>query len=71
MNIDRLITNKDTSTVWSTSLGKELGHLSQGFKERIKAQDTIDLIAFHEIPSSRKITHTNFIYDHRPLILFH
>ena len=67
MNMDKLLLNTRTSSVWGPALENELGRLSQGFKNRVKAQDAMDFITFAEIPQDRKVTYANFICDYRPL----
>ena len=39
-----------TATVWAPAPENELGRLSQGFKNRLKAQDAIDFISYSEVP---------------------
>ena len=67
MSIDALLEDPITSQVWKPALENELGRLSQGFNNRVKAQDTIDFISYNEIPNDRKVTYANFICDYRPL----
>ena len=67
MNIDTLLSSKDTRDVWLPATENELGRLSQGFKNRVKAQDALDFIYFNEVPKDRKVTYANLICDNRPL----
>ena len=41
--------------------------LSQGFKGRVQAQDTMDFIHKHEVPSHKTVTYANFVCDYCPL----
>ena len=54
-------------TVWERGLANELGRLSQGMKDRVRAMDTIDFIHRHEVPSGKKVTYANMVCDYRPL----
>ena len=65
--LDSLLQDKTTSPIWSAALENKLGQLSQGFQNRVKAQDAMDFIFHNEIPSDRKITYANFVCDYRPL----
>ena len=53
--------------VWYTSLLNELGRVMQGVGTRIIGTDTMDFVAKHENPRSKKATYANFVCDHRPL----
>ena len=66
-SIDSLLQDNTTNSIWSTALENEVGRLSQGFKDRVKAQDAMDFIYHNEIPTDRKVTYANFVCDYRPL----
>ena len=66
-SIDSLLKDSTTTAIWSKALENELGRLAQGYKNRVQAQDAMDFIFHHEIPSDRKITYSNFVCDYRPL----
>ncbi len=67
MGIDRLITYPNASPVWAPALENELGCLSQGCKNRVKPQNTMEFVHRAEIPGDRKITYANFVCYYRPL----
>ncbi len=45
MSIDRLITDPNTSPVWSAALENELGRLSNGFQNRVKPQNVMEFFS--------------------------
>ena len=67
MNLDKLLTTNTTKDIWEKRLENKLGQLAHGLKNRVKAQDTIGFIHKKEILVDKKITHTNFVCDYRPL----
>lgn len=56
-----------TKAIWEKALCNELGRLAQGMKGRVRATDTVEFIAKHEVPKETKITYANMVCDHRPL----
>ena len=54
------------SATWRTALANELGQLTNGVHGRVRATNTIRFILWSDIPSDRKITYANLIYDYRP-----
>ena len=63
VNIDRLQTNSDTSSIWSPTLDNELGLLLKTSKGQGKPQDTMDSISYGRVPSNYKVTYAYFIYN--------
>ena len=45
----------------------EIDQLAQGNKYGVTSKDTINFINQHKVPSTAKLTYTNFIADHKPL----
>ena len=67
LSLEKLIQNPSTKKVWLTSTENKLGHLSQGFKNCITAQDAMDFIFRLEVLHNKTVTYANFICDYRPL----
>ena len=63
--IDSLIASTHSATWW-TALANELGRLTNDVHGRIRATNNISFILRSDIPSDRKITYANFIYDYHP-----
>ena len=53
--------------IWFPSTENEMERLSQGFKGRVQAQDAMDFIHKHEVPSHKTVTYANFVCDYHPL----
>ena len=67
ISMDSLLLDPLTASVWWPALENELGRLSQGFKNRVTAQDAMDFIKYSDVPKDSIITYANFIYDYHPL----
>ena len=65
--MDKLLQDPNTSKIWFLSTENELGRLSQGFANRVKAQDAMDFIHKYEVPAHKVVTYANFVCDYRPL----
>ena len=66
LTIDKLIKG-DNKETWLRSLSMEFGRLAQGNIHGVQSTDTIDFIAYHEVPSNEKVTYAQCVCDHRPL----
>ena len=64
---EKLLQDPISSKIWFPSTENKLGRYSQGFKERVKAQDAMDFIHKHEVPPHKTVTYANFVCDYRPL----
>ena len=64
--IDNLLLGKDSGTCWK-AVGNELGILSNGIDNRVRATNTIKFIKKEEVPASRIVTYANFVCDCRPI----
>ena len=67
MRVDDLINGKDGRLRWIPAMSKEWGRLAQGNDVGVTATDTVDFIAFKDVPKHRKVTYTNFACNYRPL----
>ena len=67
LSLDKLLQNSSMSKIWFPSTENELGRLAQGFQGRVKAQDAMDFIHKHEVPSHKTVTYANLVCDYRPL----
>ena len=56
--------NKD---IWTQSLSNELGCLLKGNNAGVASTDSIEFIAFPDVPSDKKVTYANFVCEYRPL----
>ena len=65
--IENLLLDPIMARVWQPVLESELGTLSQGFNNRVKAQDAMEFIAYSDIPKDRNLRYANFICDYCPL----
>jgi hypothetical protein len=52
---------------WAVPVSNELGRLTQGVEDHVVATDTINFIPKCKVPSNKKVTYENFIWDYRPL----
>ena len=67
LSLDKLLQDPISNKIWFPSTENELGRLSQGFHNRVKAQDAMDFIHKHEVPTHKVVTYANFVCDYRPL----
>merc|ERR1712012_487590 len=65
LTIDKL--RATNTTRWNRALSNEWGRLAQGNDHGVVAQDAIDFILVHEVPSGRAVTYAQFVCDHCPL----
>ena len=66
MTVNKLLSGPDNEK-WNRALSDEWGRLAQGNKYGVKAQDAIDFISKHDVPTGRKVTYAQFVCDHCPL----
>ena len=59
-----LINNKETKSIWTTSLANELGRLSQGIRD-IKKSNCIKFIYRQQVPRGRNVTYARLVVDYR------
>ena len=65
--IDALINGPDATTKWLPALSNEWGRLAQGNDTGVEATDTIQFVAFSDVPIDKKVTYASFVCDYRPL----
>ena len=66
-SIDALINGPDALTKWLPALSNEWGRLAQGNDAGVEATNTINFVAFSEVPVDKKVTYASFVCDYRPL----
>ena len=66
-SIDKLLNGKDGKTKWNPALSNEWGRLAQGNDNGVEYTNTIEFIAYKDVPLNRKVTYTSFVCDYRPL----
>ena len=53
--------------IWNKAVSNEIGRLAKCNQYSVEFTDTIEFIAKNQVPSGRKVTYAQFIFDHRPL----
>ena len=66
MTIDKLIKEENENT-WFKSLSVEICRSLQGNIHGVQSTDTIDFIAYHEVPLREKVTYMHYVCNHCPL----
>ena len=64
--IDTLLLGKNGDTWWKAD-GNELGRLANGIENRVRENNTIELIREEEVPTGCTVTYANFLFDYCPL----
>ena len=52
---------------WWKAVGNELGIISNGIDNRVRATNTIKFIIKVEVPNSCTVIYENFVFDYHPL----
>ena len=66
-SIDALINGPDAKPKWLPALSNEWGRLAQGNDAGVEATDTIQFVAFSDVPLDKKVTYASFVCSYRPL----
>lgn len=66
LTLDKLL-KCSKKVIWDKVLSNELGRLTKGNKYGVDFTECMKFIPYAEVPTTSKVTHANFVCDHRPL----
>ena len=58
--------DKQIQKIWKGSMCNELGRLTQGFKNKVKATNCCEFIFHHDIPNDKRATYACIVAEIRP-----